>query len=91
MVRRGEPLSRIERDQPEGGLLIGALRVPRALPGRHRPSRRDLGDVRRWLSFDLGDRPGEPGELAGGGDRDDRAAFGAFLQPAPGAVQALLG
>src|SRR5450755_1185782 len=44
MVRRGEPLSRIERGRPPlvgGGLLIGQSRVPRALPGRHRPSRRD--------------------------------------------------
>ena len=68
-----------------GGLLIGLSRVPRALPGRHRPSRRDRGCSGLWL-LDLGDRPGEAGELAGGGDGDDRASLGAQLEACPGAV-----
>jgi hypothetical protein len=92
MVRRGEPLSSIGRGQPfgGGGLLKRFSRVPRALPGRHRPSRRD----RRCQvsgSLDLGDRPGEAGEFAGGRDRDDRAPLGALLEPCPGAMQTLLG
>ena len=90
MVRRGEPLSSIGRGQPlGGGLLKSVSRVPRALPGRHRPSRRicDFGVG----SFDLGDRPAESSELAGSRDRDDRAPFGALLEACPGAVQALLG
>jgi hypothetical protein len=41
--------------------------------------------------LDLGDRPHEAGEFAGGGDGDDRAALGARLEPCPGAVQPLLG
>src|SRR5687767_10894871 len=41
VVRRGVPLSKIGRGQPgSGGLLIAQSRVPRAWPGRHRPSRR---------------------------------------------------
>jgi hypothetical protein len=43
------------------------------------------------VSFDAGDRPAEPGELAGGGDGDDRAAFRAGFEPRPGSVQASLG
>ncbi len=87
MVRRGEPLSKIGRGQPGwGGLLIVSSRVPRALPGRHRPSRRDRRCWGWWL-LDSGDRPGEPGELAGGRDGDDRAALGASLEACPGAVQ----
>src|SRR5207247_8305718 len=39
----------------------------------------------------LRDRPSEAGELAGGGDGDDRAPFGARLEAGPGAVQTLLG
>ena len=91
MVRRGEPLSSIGRGQPllGGGLLIAPSRVPRALPGRHRPSRRD-SDCRRAWSLDLGDRPGEPGEFAGRRNRDDRAALGALFEPGPGAVESLL-
>ena len=87
MVRRGEPLSRIGRGLPRcrGGLLIAQSRVPRALPGRHRPSRRDRGARRSW-SLDAGDRPAEAGELAGGGDGDDRAPLGALLEPRPGVV-----
>jgi hypothetical protein len=42
-------------------------------------------------SFDLADRPAEPGEFAGGGDRDQGAPLGAGLEPVPGSVQALLG
>jgi hypothetical protein len=95
MVRRGVPLSSVGRGQLPGlggGLLIVESRVPRAVPGRHRPSRRDMGcDVRGWRLFDLGDRPSEAGEFAGGGDGDDCAAFGALLQACPGAVQASLG
>ena len=72
-------------------MLIVWSRVPRALPGRHRPSRRDLACGELLLSLDLGDRPDEPGELAGGGDRDDRAALRSVLEPVPGAVQPLLG
>ena len=41
MVRRGVPLSRSSVAGPGGGLLIVSSRVPRALPGRHRPSRQD--------------------------------------------------
>jgi large conductance mechanosensitive channel len=41
--------------------------------------------------LDAGDRPAEPGQLAGGGDGDDRPALGALLEALPGAVQALLG
>ena len=90
MVRRGEPLSSIGRGQPfRGGLLIALSRVPRALPGRHRPSRRD-SDCRREWSLDLGDRPGKPGEFAGRRNRDDRAALGALFEPGPGAVESLL-
>ena len=33
--------------------------------------------------FDLGDRPSEAGELACGGDRDDRAALGASFHAGP--------
>ena len=33
------------------------------------------------------DRPAEAGELAGGGDRDDRAALAALLHPLPDVVQ----
>jgi hypothetical protein len=40
--------------------------------------------------FDLGDRPAEPDELAGRGDRDDRAALVARLEPDPGAMQPAL-
>jgi hypothetical protein len=91
MVRRGEPLSSIGRGQPlGGGLLKSVSRVPRALPGRHRPSRRDKADVGVG-SLDLGDRPAESGEFAGGRDRDDRASLRALLEPCPGAVQPLLG
>src|SRR5688572_22812073 len=43
-----------------------------------------------WLFGAGGDRPAEPGEFAGGGDGDDRAALGALLESLPGAVQALL-
>jgi len=64
---------------PGRGLLIALSRVPRALPGRHRPSRRD-GIFAAVSSFDAGDGPAEAGELAGGGDGDDRAAFGALLK-----------
>jgi len=40
----------------------------------------------------VGECPAEPGEFAGDGDRDDRAALAAFLgQAAPDAVQPLLG
>ena len=86
----GEPLSKIGRGQPGGGLLIVSSRVPRALPGRHRPSRRERRCVGLWL-LDSGDRPCEAGELAGGGDGDDRAAFRASLEACPGAVQPSLG
>ena len=41
-------------------------------------------------SLDLGDRPAEAGELAGGGDGGDCAALRACLQPRPGAMQAPL-
>jgi hypothetical protein len=44
-----------------------------------------------FRSFDLADRPREPGEFAGGGDGDDRAPLGALFESGPGAVQALLG
>ena len=90
MVRRGVPLSSVERGQPlGGGLLIGQSRVPRALPGRHRPSRRDVDDSAVG-SLDLGDRPAEAREFAGGGHRDDRSALVAGFEPGPGAVQPAL-
>jgi hypothetical protein len=41
-------------------------------------------------SLDLGDRPHEPGELAGDRDRDDRAALAAGFEAGLGAVQSLL-
>ena len=90
MVRRGVPLSRIERGQPGGGVFIAVSRVPRALPGRHRPSRRDQDVCLVWL-LGLGDRPAEPGQLAGGGDGDDRSPFGACFETCPDAVQPALG
>src|SRR3954470_1644766 len=37
-----------------------------------------------------GDRPAEPGELAGGGDGDDRAPLAALLHPRPHAIQPAL-
>ena len=53
---------------------------------------------RNWASDEsssgpwVDDRPAEPGELAGDGDRDDRAALAALgVEPAPDAVQPLLG
>jgi hypothetical protein len=47
----------------------------------------------RWVLglLDLGDRPAEPDELAGRGDRDDRPAFVARFEPGPGAMQPALG
>ena len=91
MVRRGEPLSKIERGQPRwGGLLIVRLAGSPRVPGRHRPSRRDVRLFRVGGSLDLGDRPAEPGELAGRGDRDDRPSLPTGFEACPGAVQPLL-
>ena len=87
MVRRGEPLSEGERGR-RGRLLRGVSRVPRACRAATDPSRRD--DVCSVGLLDLADRPAEPGELAGGGDGDQGAAFIALLQSCPGAVQAAL-
>src|SRR5436305_11944945 len=89
MVRRGEPLSEGERGRP-GLVAQRRIAVSPRVPGRHRPSQRDV--VARWLGglLDLADRPTEPGELAGGGDGDQGAAFVALLQSCPGAVQAAL-
>jgi hypothetical protein len=42
-------------------------------------------------SLDLGDRPAEACEFAGGGDGDQGAALGALLEACPGAVQPSLG
>ena len=94
MVRRGEPLSKIGRGLPRwlwGGLLIGLSRVPRALPGRHRPSRRDVVVGCGSGLLDAGDRPAEAGEFAGGGDGDHGAALGAGFEPVPGAVAGVVG
>jgi hypothetical protein len=91
MVRRGEPLSKIERGQPEGGgLLIARSRVPRACRAATDPADGMKFSV-GGCSLDLGDRPHEPGEFAGGRDRDDRAAFRAGLKACPGAMQPALG
>jgi hypothetical protein len=78
MVRRGVALSRIERGQPGGGVLIEPSRLPRACRAATDPV-----DGMRACSecpLDLGDRPHEPGELAGGRDRDDRAALSAGFE-----------
>ena len=72
-----------------GGLLIAVSRVPRACRAATDPAD-GMSAMGRWL-FDLGDRPAEPGELAGGGDGDDRASLGAGLEARPGAVQSSLG
>ena len=87
MVRRGGPLSTRERGQPE---LVAHSNVAGSpgVPGRHRPSRRDV-DVGGLL--DLSDRPREPGGLAGGRDGDDRPSFRALLESIPDAVQSQLG
>jgi hypothetical protein len=91
MVRRGVPLSNIGRGLPCWGRvahrrIAGSPRVP----GRHRPGRRDEC-CRGVGSLDLADRPAEPGELAGGGNGDDRATLGALFEAGPGAVQPPLG
>ena len=89
MVRRGEPLSRIERGRPGGGLLIGGSRVPRACRAATDPADGIVG-CSLFRSFDLGDRPAESGELAGRGDGDDRPSLPTGLEARPGAVQPLL-
>jgi hypothetical protein len=43
--------------------------------------------MKSLVSLDLGDRPSEPSQLAGGSDGDDRAALRASLEACPGAVQ----
>ena len=90
MVRRGEPLSSIGRGQSLSGrvahsTVAGSPRV--AGPPPTQPTGSRLSS--EW-SLDLGDRPGKPGELAGRGNRDDRAALGAGFEPGPGAVESLL-
>jgi hypothetical protein len=89
MVRRGEPLSQIGRSQPPCG-RAGCSEFARGFPARCRAATDPadgIGDV--WLVWllDLGDRPGESGEFAGGRDGDDRAALRACLEAGPGAVQ----
>ena len=90
MVRRGEPLSSIGRGRPWVGRVAQAVVAdsPRvAGPPPTQPTGwRTFG---LWL-LDLGDRPAEAGEFAGGGDGDDRAALGALLESCPGAMQTLL-
>ena len=44
-----------------------------------------------WLGLFGADRPAESGELACGGDRDDRPAFPARFHPGPQVVQPSLG
>src|SRR3954453_18716085 len=49
-----------------------------------------LSKDRAWAAG-VGDRPADPGEFAGDGDRDDRAALAALLgEAAPDAVQSAL-
>jgi hypothetical protein len=86
MVRRGEPLSRIERGLLGGGLLIAESRVPRACRAATDPAD-GIEECSVFRSFDLADRPGEPDELAGGGDGDDGAPLGSRFEACPGAVQ----
>ena len=44
------------------------------------------------IGVGVDDRPAEPGEVPGDGDRDDRAALAAFeIKPTPEVVQTLLG
>jgi hypothetical protein len=75
---------------PVGGLLIAESRVPRALPGPPPTQPTGYVAVDAAVSLDPGDRPAEAGQLAGGGDGDDRAALRPGFQPRPGAVQASL-
>ena len=71
-------------------MLIGTSRVPRASRAATDPADREVC-VMGCSLFDLRDRPAEAEELAGGGDRDQGAAFGALLEACPGAVQSPLG
>lgn len=73
------------------GLLIAEPRVlSRVVAGLFPPPPQPTWCID--ASVGVGDRPVEAGELARGGDRDDRASLAALcLQAAPGAVQALLG
>src|SRR6202035_1609121 len=80
MVRRGVPLSSIERGRPGGGVLIEQSRVPRACRAATDPADGMSVVLGLKVSLDLGDRPHEPGELAGGRDRDDRAALSAGFE-----------
>ena len=55
------------------------------------PARRRLDQRVLWRgSVGGGDRPAEAGELARGGDGDDRAALAALLHPLPDVMQAPL-
>jgi len=89
MVRRGEPLSSVERGRsPVVGrgahsAFAGSPRV--AGPPPTQPT--EIGCVNGLASLDLADRPAEPGQLAGGGDGDQGAAFGSRFESGPGAVQ----
>jgi hypothetical protein len=73
----------------QGWLLIATPRIPRACRAATDPADGLRVSVSEW-SFDLGDRPAEAGELAGGRDGDDRAALRALLEACPDAVQASL-
>ena len=61
------------RGQRGGWLLKASSRVPCASRAATDPADGLVG----WGLFDLGDRPAESGELSGGGDGDDGAAFSA--------------
>ena len=89
MVRRGVPLSMRSSVTLFRGLLIGTSRVPRASRAATDPAEWGVC-VMGCSLLDLGDRPAEADELAGGGDRDQRAALLARLEPGPRAVQSLL-
>ena len=57
-----------------------------AVPAASADQQRAVAAASRWC-----DRPAEPGELARGGDGDDRAALAALLHPRPDVVQPALG
>src|SRR5205823_12097715 len=63
----------------------------RGFPARAGPPPTQPTGCCGWVGLlDLADCPAEAGELAGGGDGDQGAAFVALLQSCPGAVQAAL-
>src|SRR4051794_32150606 len=62
------------------------------MPVTRRPGHHRLLDHVRSFRSGPRDRPAEAGQLTGDGDRDERAPLAALcVEPAPGAVQALLG